>query len=257
MDENINDNDGMEDVESAAETSAETEVMEEEGDAGFSAHLVEKAPVDFDVPGDAGPAEETVAAGPFEFDAPNLARDVDALLFISPEPVTLETLAEVTGAGGEELAQAVGKVRERFTEEAGGIVFTEVAGGYTFRTSDQARGAVERFCERPVDYSLSPAALETLAIIAYLQPVTRPEIARIRGVGADTVVNTLVDKGLLAEAGRHDETGAVRYRTTPAFEKLFGLAGLETLPAIEGFEATPEDVEELREKLHLAAEKRE
>ncbi len=186
-----------------------------------------------------------------------LAYSIEAILFISPEPVTLEALSEVTGAAGEELAGAIQAVQEKFSQENGGIVFAEVAGGFTFRTSDLARGAVERFCERPVDYSLSPAAMETLAIIAYLQPVTRPEIARIRGVGADTVVNTLVDKGLLMEAGRYDETGAIRYRTTPAFEKLFGLADLSALPAIEGFEATPEDVDELREKLHLAAEKRQ
>ena len=185
-----------------------------------------------------------------------LARDIEAVIFISPEPVSLETLAEVTEAEGEELAHAVEAVREKYSDPEGGIVFAEVAGGYTFRTGDLAREAVERFCRRPVDYSLSPAAMETLAIVAYLQPVSRPEIARIRGVGADTVVATLLDKGLLMEDGRSEETGALLYRTTAAFEKLFGLPGLEALPALEGFEASAGDVEELREKLYLAAEKR-
>jgi segregation and condensation protein B len=99
--------------------------------------------------------------------------------------------------------------------------------------------------------------METLAIIAYLQPITRPEIARIRGISADTVVANLLEKGLLEESGRSRESGAVKYRTTRVFEKLFGLTGKEDLPAVEGFDATPQDVEELRQKLHLAADKRQ
>ena len=189
--------------------------------------------------------------------AGELARDIAAVLFISPDPVSLDVLAEVIGAEGEELSGAIEAVRERYSGEAGGIVFTEVAGGYSFRSADGAREAVERFCRRPVDYSLSPAAMETLAIVAHLQPISRPEIARIRGIGADTVVATLLDKGLLMEAGRSRQGGAIQYRTTDAFEKLFGLASLEELPPLDGFEATPEDVEELRKKLHLAAEARE
>ncbi len=237
--------DGLDDAAAGAEIAGATvEKADLDGLEGFEAAAAPGA----DIAGLTGADPEDGAAA--------LVRDIEALLFISPEPLTLETLAEVTGAADEQLVYAVESVRERFSGESSGIVFAEVAGGYALRTSDLARGAVERFCERPVDYSLSPAAMETLAIIAYLQPVTRPEIARIRGVGADTVVNTLVDKGLLREAGRHDETGAIRYRTSAVFEKLFGLSGLEALPSIEGFEATPEDVEELREKLHLAAEKR-
>lgn len=186
-----------------------------------------------------------------------LARDIAAVLFISPDPVSLDVLAEVTGAEGEELAQAVARVKDRYSDESGGIVFVEIAGGFSFRSAEGALAAVERFCRRPPDHSLSPAAMETLAIVAHLQPISRPEIARIRGVGADTVVATLLEKGLLMEAGRAKQGGAIQYRTTNAFEKLFGLASLEDLPSLEGFEATPEDVEELRKKLHLAAEARE
>ena len=192
-----------------------------------------------------------------ERDICDIARDIEAVLFISSEPVTLEVLAEVAGAEGEGLAHAVEAVREKYSDPDGGIMFTELAGGYTFHTGDLAREAVENFCRRPVDYTLSPAAMETIAIVAYLQPITRPEIARIRGVGADTVVANLLDKGLVEEAGRDKQTGAVRYRTTSVFEKLFGLAGLSAMPSLDGFEATPQDVEELREKLHLAADKRQ
>ncbi|MHB1324918.1 MAG: SMC-Scp complex subunit ScpB [Thermoleophilia bacterium] len=190
-------------------------------------------------------------------DTAEIVRDIEAILFISPDPVSLEVLSEVTGSEGEALAHAVESMREKYSDPDGGIIFAEIAGGYTFRTGDFAREAVERFCRRPVDYSLSPAAMETLAIVAYLQPITRPEIARIRGVGADTVVANLLDKGLVVEAGRAQQTGAVKYRTTEAFEKLFGLADMADLPSLEGFEATAADVEELREKLHLAADKRQ
>ncbi|MHB8923320.1 MAG: SMC-Scp complex subunit ScpB [Thermoleophilia bacterium] len=190
-------------------------------------------------------------------DLADLVRDIEAILFISPEPVSLEVLAEVTGGAGEELAYAVEAVRAKYSDPACGIAFAEVAGGYTFRSSDTAQAAVERFCARPVDYSLSAAAMETLAIIAYLQPITRPEVARIRGVGADTVVANLMDKGLVEEAGRHQQTGALKYRTTSVFEKLFGLADLTGLPHLDGFEATTQDVEELRAKLYTAAEKRQ
>ncbi len=202
-------------------------------------------------------AGEPVSAPTPAPDPADLVRDIEAILFIAPDPVSLEVLAETTDAEGENLAHAVEAVREKFSDPDGGIVFAEIAGGYTFRTGDYARAAVERFCRRPVDYSLSPAAMETLAIVAYLQPITRPEIARIRGVGADTVVANLLDKGLVAEAGRAQQTGAVKYRTTESFEKLFGIAELADLPSLEGFEATPADVEELREKLHLAADKRQ
>jgi segregation and condensation protein B len=200
-------------------------------------------------------SDDTATDEPGSVDA--LVRDIEAVLFIAPEPVSLEILTEVTGAEGDELARAVEVVRDKHTGPGGGIIFTEVAGGYTFRAADDARKAVERFCSRPIDYSLSPAAMETLAIVAHLQPITRPEIARIRGIGADTVVNTLLDKGLLMEAGRASQGAAIQYRTTAAFEKLFGLGSLSDLPPLEGFEATPEDVDELREKLYLAAEGRQ
>lgn len=234
-------------------------------DGDFQPEAVERIPADVAQPGTGEPEPETenrtaqpdtgTEAGISDVDP--LTRDIEAILFVSPEPVSLEVLAEVTGIGGDELALAVESVRDRFSDPGGGIIFVELAGGYTFRTNDQSLPSVERFCQRPVDYSLSAAAMETLAIVAYLQPITRPEIARIRGIGADTVVANLLEKGLLEESGRSRDSGAVKYRTTRAFEKLFGLAGTEDLPAVEGFEATPQDVEELRRKLYLAADKRQ
>ena len=101
---------------------------------------------------------------------------------------------------------------------------------------------------------LSQASLETLAIVAYLGPVTRPEIARIRGVAADSAVAGLVERGLIAEAGRDDGVGgAIKYRTTPMFERVFGLESLSQLPRLDDLAG---DVDELRERLHAVAEQR-
>ncbi|MDO8736549.1 MAG: SMC-Scp complex subunit ScpB [Thermoleophilia bacterium] len=246
-DEGLMDDLDMEEADSPDAVAADTPDLETE---------TESEEVADEVVSEETTSEATAATAPAH-DTTDLVRDIEAILFIAPDPVSLEVLSEVTATEGEDLAHAVEAVREKYSDPDGGIIFAEVAGGYTFRTGDFAREAVERFCRRPIDYSLSPAAMETLAIVAYLQPITRPEIARIRGVGADTVVANLLDKGLVAEAGRAQQTGAVKYRTTESFEKLFGIADMADLPPLEGFEATPADVEELREKLHLAADKRQ
>jgi segregation and condensation protein B len=121
-----------------------------------------------------------------------------------------------------------------------------VAGGYAFRAARETAEACARLVERPVQRGLTQASLETLAIVAYLGPVSRPEIARIRGVAADSAVAGLVERGLIAEAGREREGGAVRYETTALFERVFGLAGRSELPELDELAG---DVEELRSRL--------
>ena len=110
-----------------------------------------------------------------------------------------------------------------------------------------------RLVDRPVQRGLSQAALETLAIVAYLGPVSRPEIARIRGVASDSAVASLVDRGLVTEAGREVEGGAIRYRTTPLFERVFGLTSLAELPALDDLAG---DADELRSRLEAVADQR-
>jgi segregation and condensation protein B len=133
-------------------------------------------------------------------------------------------------------------------------VLEQVAGGWAFRASRDAADACARLFERPVQRGLSQAALETMAIVAYLGPVSRPEIARIRGVAADSAVAGLVERGLIAEAGRDDGAGgAVRYRTTPLFERVFGLESLSALPRLDDLGA---DAEQIRERLAGVAEQR-
>jgi segregation and condensation protein B len=117
--------------------------------------------------------------------------------------------------------------------QARGIVLREIAGGYRFASAPAAREAVEAYL-MPPKTNLSPAALETLAIVAYMQPVTKADIEGIRGVSADSVLSTLVDRRFLAEAGRKDVAGRpILYKTTPDFLETFGLRSLEELPPID------------------------
>jgi segregation and condensation protein B len=183
-----------------------------------------------------------------------LARTLEALLVIASAPLSVEELAAAADDDPERVETALGLVGDRYREGRSGIVLEHVAGGYAFRASREAAEACARLVERPVQRALSQAALETLAIVAYLGPVTRPEVARIRGVSSDSPVAGLVERGLVAEAGREDAAvgGAIRYRTTPLFERVFGLESLSELPRLEELE----DEAALRERLEAVAERR-
>jgi len=182
-----------------------------------------------------------------------LARTVEALLVVASTPLSVVELAEAAADDPERVETALALLHERYAEGRSGIVLERVAGGYAFRASREAADACARLFERPVERGLSPAALETLAIVAYLGPVSRPEIARIRGVAADSAVAGLADRGLIAELGRDGEGGAIRYGTTPLFERVFGLGGLDELPALDDLAS---DAEELRGRLEAVAERR-
>jgi segregation and condensation protein B len=183
-----------------------------------------------------------------------LARAVEALLVVTSQPLSVEELAAAAADDPERIEMALGLLRERYREGRSGIVLEHVAGGWAFRASREAAEACARLVERPVQRGLSQAALETLAIVAYLGPCSRPEIARVRGVAADSAVAGLVERGLIAEAGRDAEAGgAVRYRTTPLFERVFGLASLSELPRLDDLGG---DVDEIRERLASVAEQR-
>lgn len=183
-----------------------------------------------------------------------LARTVEALLVVATSPLSVEELGEATEEHPERIETALRLLRERHSEGRSGIVLEEVAGGFAFRASREAAEACARLFERPVERGLTQAALETLAIVAYLGPCTRPDIARIRGVAADSAVASLVERGLVTEAGREAGAGgAVRYRTTPLFERVFGLETLAALPRLDDF---GEDAAQLRERLLEVAEAR-
>ncbi|MGH2922145.1 MAG: SMC-Scp complex subunit ScpB [Gaiellaceae bacterium] len=191
-----------------------------------------------------------VAANPLDA----LARVLEALLVVASQPLSVGELAEAAADDVERIETALGLLGERYREGRSGIVLEQVAGGWAFRASRDAAEACGRLFERPVERGLSQAALETLAIIAYLGPCSRPEIARWRGVAVDSVVAGLVERGLIAEAGRESGIGgAVRYRTTPLFERVFGLESLAALPRLE--ELGGEDGE-IRGRLEELAERR-
>ena len=189
-----------------------------------------------------------ISANPLD----RLARTVEALLVVASAPLSVQELSDATEDDPERIETAVGLLRERYAEGRSGIVLEEVAGGFAFRASREAADACARMFERPVERGLSPAALETLAIVAYLGPCSRPDVARIRGVAADSAVASLIERGLIAEAGR-ETGGAVRYRTTPLFERVFGLESLAALPRLDDLGA---DATELRERLLEVAEAR-
>ncbi|HWB21969.1 MAG TPA: SMC-Scp complex subunit ScpB [Gaiellaceae bacterium] len=182
-----------------------------------------------------------------------LARTIEALLVIASQPLTIDELADATQDDAERVESALEALSEQYREGRSGIVLEYVAGGWGFRASREAAEACARLFERPVERGLSHAALETLAIVAYLGPCSRPEIARIRGVNVDGVVSGLVERGLISEAGRENEFGAIRYRTTPLFERVFELESLAELPRLDDLGA---DVTEIRSRLETVAEKR-
>jgi segregation and condensation protein B len=181
-----------------------------------------------------------------------LARTLEALLVVASQPLSLDDLAVAADDGVERVEGALELVRERYAEGRSGIVLEQVAGGFAFRASREAADACARLFERPAERGLSSAALETLAVIAYLGPCSRPEIARIRGVAADSVVAGLVERGLVSESGR-DEGGAIHYRTTPLFERVFGLESLSALPRLDDLGGT---ADEIRGRLEAIAERR-
>ena len=184
-----------------------------------------------------------------------LERTLEALLFLSAEPVRAQALADACGAELHQVHTALERLREHYEFERRGLVLRELAGGFMISTHPDVEPAARRLLASPRTPPLTPAQAETLAIVAYLQPVSRPEIARIRGVSAESATSTLLERGVIEEAGR-SQFGAVLYRTTELFLRLFGLDDVDQLPAIGAFDPSPELEGELRVRLLRAGEAR-
>jgi len=164
-------------------------------------------------------------------DTGKLQRDIEALLFVASEALSIKQLAKLTGAEESAVALAVSKIEEEFAHR--GIVVRFAGAGYRFASAPAAREAVEAYLLPPKS-NLSPAALETLAIVAYTQPCTKGEIEDVRGVSADSVIATLLDRRFIAESGRRETPGRpLLYKTTPEFLESFGLNSLDELPQID------------------------
>jgi segregation and condensation protein B len=187
-----------------------------------------------------------------------IKRDVEAVLFASGAPlptgVILEALALNQAGDRQLLEEILGSLAVEFAPEGErGFELVRLAGGWAFRTNPRCQAAVSSLFELPEDASrLSPAAMETLAIVAYLQPISRPQIAEVRGVNSDSPVHTLVEREFVTEVGRSQAGGgAVLYGTTDRFEAMFGLSELDELPDLEGFSLTESQKDELRRRLGI------
>jgi segregation and condensation protein B len=170
-----------------------------------------------------------------------LQRNLEALLFVAAEPLSIKRLAKLTEAEEADVTLALQRIEGDFSER--GIVLRQVAGGYRLASAPAARAVVEAYLLPPKS-NLSPAALETLAIVAYNEPVTKTQVEEIRGVSADSVIATLLDRRFIAESGRKEAPGRpMLYRTTPEFLEAFGLNSLDDLPSIDLDALQPSQVE--------------
>lgn len=159
-------------------------------------------------------------------------RAIEALLLMATESLSVEELAAALGVPGDEAQGAVDEITSFYEEHDRGFRLAHVAGGYRFATVPEVREVIEAWLVADQRTRLSQAALETLAVVAYLQPVSRARIAGVRGVNVDGVVRTLVLRGLIEASGEDAVTGAVTFVTTPLFLEKLGLAGLDELPEL-------------------------
>jgi segregation and condensation protein B len=199
-------------------------------------------------------ANELGRAGRSEVSS-ELVRILESLLFLSADPVSVAALADAVEAEPAAVLEALERLGETYDTGGRGLVLRRLAGGYALSSHPDAELAARRLLARPRTPPLTSAQAETMAIVAYLQPVSRPEIARIRGVSAESAAATLLERGLIEESGR-SQFGAALYRTTELFLKLFGLGELSELPEIAGFDPSPEFEQQLRERLLQAGEGR-
>ena len=182
------------------------------------------ADTDSDAPGP--PAPEGL------FAVADLKSSLEAILLVADEPVPLGVLAQVLELPREAVAAALAELAELYTAEGRGFDLREVAGGWRYYTRSEYAPIVEKFVRDGQEVRLTQAALETLAVVAYRQPVGRSQVSAVRGVNCDGVMRTLVLRGLVEESGTDHETGAILFRTTPYFLERLGLASLDQLPEL-------------------------
>jgi segregation and condensation protein B len=185
--------------------------------------------------GDGGPAD----------DAPGLRASLEAILLVADEPVPEVLLAQVLERPRHEVATSLRALSAEYTSDGRGFDLREIAGGWRFYTREDCAPLVERFVRDGQEVRLTQAALETLAVIAYRQPVSRARVSAVRGVNCDGVIRTLVLRGLVEDSGTDPETGAILYRTTGYFLERLGMASLDDLPDLAPF--LPENIEDIED----------
>ena len=188
----------------------------------------------------------------FGFSDTEIKGAIEALLFVTDEPVNILTLADAIQIDPRKVEEALVSLQDELLHANRGIQLREVAGGWRLVTHPVYHELIERYVSSWDTRKLSQAALETLAIVAYCQPVTRNEISSIRGVSSDSSVNSLLEKGLLREAGVQDSPGnPALYGTSKAFLEKFGLKNVSELPPLEGFAPDDETKALIAERLRV------
>jgi segregation and condensation protein B len=168
-------------------------------------------------------------------DPPSLRMSLEAVLVVADEPVAEDVLAEVLQAPPAEVAAELRELASAYTAQQRGFDLRQVAGGWRLYTRAECAAVVERFVSDGQEIRLTQAALETLAVVAYRQPVSRARVSAVRGVNCDGVMRTLVLRGLVEESGSDPETGAILFQTTSYFLERLGLASIADLPDLVPF----------------------
>jgi segregation and condensation protein B len=184
----------------------------------------------------AAPHAQPMLLPPLEVDDAQLRRGIEAILFIAEEPVSSTAIVETLGVDAARVTQAIVALQDDYARRDGGVMLVEVAGGLRLVTDDATRDVLERWIIGARHGRLTQAALETLAVIAYRQPIGRATVGEIRGVNPDGALRSLVARGLVAEVGREDSPGQpVLFGTTPQFLERMGLSTLDQLPPVPPF----------------------
>jgi segregation and condensation protein B len=201
-----------------------------------------------DLPDDAGEA----ATEPAEPDGPGVRAQLEAILLVADEPVPAVVLAQVLERPTGEVTDLLRATAVAYEAEGRGFDLREIAGGWRFYTREECAPVVERFVSEGQEVRLTQAALETLAVVAYRQPVSRARVSAVRGVNCDGVMRTLTLRGLVEDSGTDPETGAILYRTTGYLLERLGLATLDELPDLAPF--LPDNVDDVADGEDVAHE---
>ncbi len=236
---------GREEIEEVSDVLSDEEDIIHDADAEDAA---EEANVDLErAMLEAAQVNEAALSAPYVFadgEAPTGVRNmaelvatIEALIFVSEEPLTVKTIVEVLKEDRAWIEAAIEQLVKEFNEREGGLMLREIAGGWQIATRPEYHEHVRAFLKSQPSAKLSLAALETLAVIAYKQPITVPEILEIRGVQSTSAIKTLLDKRLIVAKGRKETVGRpMMYGTSKEFLLQFGLKDLTELPSIEDFE---------------------
>jgi segregation and condensation protein B len=245
-DEGESDEDESEEDESEAEKSDEEADEDDDDTADFVVHdadaedraeELERMSAELRSQSEPAQPDDDIAPGGQPRELAELVNICEALIFVSEEPIAIKALADILGEDKGWVQVAVEELAKEFNERNGGLMLREVAGGWQFATRPEHHEHIRAYLKSKPSAKLSLAALETLAVIAYKQPVTVPEILEIRGVQSSSAIKTLLDKRLIVAKGRKETVGRpMMYGTSKDFLLQFGLRDLSELPNVEDFE---------------------